>query len=103
MNKYFSFFLVFKKIKNRKPYIIGFLEVALDMPTFKDVIDALEFMNLSYEEQKGYIRERSLKHERGGMCTSYNGAYLASCLRHSAQIPLRGTSDTLGAVSKITI
>ena len=62
-----------------------------------------EFMNLSYEEQKGYIRERSLKHERGGMCTSYNGAYLASCLRHSAQIPLRGTSDTLGAVSKITI
>jgi len=28
--------------KNRKPYIIGFLEVALDMPTFKDVIDALD-------------------------------------------------------------
>ncbi|RLG31989.1 hypothetical protein DRN97_08465 [Methanosarcinales archaeon] len=29
-------------MKNRKPYIIGFLEGALDMPTFKDVIDALD-------------------------------------------------------------
>ena len=27
--------------------------------------------------------------------TAYNRAYLASCLRHSAQISLRGISDTL--------
>ncbi len=33
--------------------------------------------------------------------TSPNRAYLASCLRHSAQIPLRGTSDTLGTLSEI--
>ena len=28
--------------------------------------------------------------------TAYNRAYMASCLRHYAQIPLRETSDTLG-------
>ena len=28
--------------------------------------------------------------------TADNRAYLASCLQHSAQIPLRGTSDTFG-------
>ena len=33
--------------------------------------------------------------------TAYNRAYLATCLWHSAQIPLRGTSDTLGALSEI--
>ena len=33
--------------------------------------------------------------------TSYNRAYLAPCLQHSAQIPLRGTSDTLGTLSEI--
>jgi hypothetical protein len=32
---------------------------------------------------------------------SYNRAYLASCLRHSAQIPLRGTSDTLRTLGEI--
>ena len=33
--------------------------------------------------------------------TAYNKAYLASCLRHSAQIPLRGTSDTLKRCTEI--
>jgi len=33
--------------------------------------------------------------------TSYNRAYLASYLRHSAQIPLWGTSDTLVTLSEI--
>jgi len=57
-----------------------------------------EFMNMSYDEQKRYIREKelSLKYERGGMCTSYNRAYLATCLRHSVQIqPYGWTSETL--------
>lgn len=35
--------------------------------------------------------------------TSYNRAYLASCLRRSAQIPLKGTSDTLGTLGVIAI
>jgi hypothetical protein len=35
--------------------------------------------------------------------TSDNRSYLASCLRHSAQIPLRGTSDTLGTLGEIAI
>jgi len=30
---------------------------------------------------------------------SHNRAYLASCLRHYAQISLRETSDTLGTLS----
>ena len=34
--------------------------------------------------------------------TSYNGAYLASCLRHFAQIQQRWHSDTLGMLDKIT-
>jgi len=34
---------------------------------------------------------------------SYNRAYLASCLRHSAQIPLWGTSDTLGTLAEIAM
>jgi len=33
--------------------------------------------------------------------TAYNRAYLAKVLRTSAQIPLRGTSDTLGTLSGI--
>ena len=33
--------------------------------------------------------------------TSYNRVYLASCLRHSAQILLRRTSDTLGTLAAI--
>ena len=33
-------------------------------------------------------------HNKGG--TAYNRAYLASCLRHFAQILPRRTSDTLG-------
>ena len=33
--------------------------------------------------------------------TSDNRAYLAPCLWHSAQIPLRGTSDTLGTLGEI--
>ena len=33
--------------------------------------------------------------------TADNRAYRASCLRHSAQIPLRGTSDTLGTLYEI--
>jgi len=33
--------------------------------------------------------------------TSPNRAYLASVLRTSAQIPLRGTSDTLGTLYAI--
>ena len=37
-------------------------------------------------------------HNKGGM--AYNKAYLASCLRHFAQIPLRGTSDTLGTLGE---
>jgi len=32
--------------------------------------------------------------------TAYNKAYLASCLRHFAQILLRRTSDTLGTLSE---
>ncbi len=32
---------------------------------------------------------------------SHNRAYLASCLRHSAQIPLRGTSDTLETLGEM--
>lgn len=35
------------------------------------------------------------------MGTAYNIAYLASCLRYFAQIPLRGTSGTLGALHEI--
>lgn len=35
--------------------------------------------------------------------TSPNRAYLASVLRTSAQIPLQGTSDTLGTLSAIAI
>jgi len=34
--------------------------------------------------------------------TAYNRAYPASCLRHSAQVPLRGTSDTLEPLDEIT-
>jgi len=33
--------------------------------------------------------------------TSYNRAYLAPCLQHSAQIPLQGTSDTPGTLYDI--
>ncbi len=33
--------------------------------------------------------------------TSHNRAYLASCLRHYAQIPLRGTADTLKPLYEI--
>ena len=33
--------------------------------------------------------------------TSHNRAYLASCLRHSAQIPIWGTSDTLETLADI--
>jgi len=33
--------------------------------------------------------------------TAYNRAYLATVLRTSAKIPLRGTSDTPGALSEI--
>jgi len=33
--------------------------------------------------------------------TAYNRAYLASVLRTYAQIPLRGTSDTLGTLDEI--
>ena len=33
--------------------------------------------------------------------TSHNRAYLASCLRHSAKIPLRGASDTLKPLGDI--
>jgi hypothetical protein len=32
--------------------------------------------------------------------TAYNRAYLASCLWHSAQVLLRGTSDTLGTLGE---
>ena len=32
---------------------------------------------------------------------AYNRAHLASCLRRSAQVLLRETSDTLGALSEI--
>jgi len=35
------------------------------------------------------------------MAASPNRAYLASCLQHFAQIPLRGTSDTLGTLSEM--
>jgi len=35
--------------------------------------------------------------------TAYNRAYLAPCLRHFAQIPLRGTSDTLGTLYVISV
>jgi len=31
---------------------------------------------------------------------AYKRAYLASCPWHSAQIPLRGTSDTLGTLGE---
>lgn len=34
------------------------------------------------------------------MATAYNRAYLASVLRTFAQIPLRGTSDTLVTLSE---
>jgi hypothetical protein len=37
------------------------------------------------------------------MATADNRAYLAPCLRHSAQIPLRETSDTLGTLYEISI
>lgn len=32
--------------------------------------------------------------------TACNRVYLASCLRRSAQVPLRGTSDTLGTLGE---
>jgi hypothetical protein len=35
------------------------------------------------------------------MHTAYNRAYLATVLRTFAQIPHRGTSDTLGMLSEI--
>lgn len=39
--------------------------------------------------------------EKWSQATADNIAYLASCLRYFAQIPLRGTSDTLGALYAI--
>gem|GEM_PF-2103229 len=36
--------------------------------------------------------------EKENMGTAYKRAYLASCLRHYAQIPLWGTSDTVGTL-----
>jgi len=39
--------------------------------------------------------------EKWGQATADNRAYLPSCLRYYAQIPLRGTSDTLGALGNI--
>ena len=35
--------------------------------------------------------------------TADNRVYLAPCLRHSSQIPLRGTSDTLGMLDYIAV
>ncbi|MHA1193909.1 MAG: hypothetical protein ACTSP9_16745 [Promethearchaeota archaeon] len=35
--------------------------------------------------------------------TANNRAYLASCLRHFAQITFRGTSDTLGTLGEIAV
>ena len=35
--------------------------------------------------------------------TAYNRAYMASCLRHSTPIPLRGTSGTLVTLYEIAL
>jgi len=48
-----------------------------------------------------FLHDSALPSVAATLMGAYNRAYLAPCLRHFTQIPLRGTSDTLGTLGDI--